>query len=226
MKVEQLEGRALLSCAAFQHGGSLLINTGGDTVLVAELDPDSMEVLCWSPDDTVEDATFNEGFTNVKQVIVKGTAGDDTVLFDMSGSLPVKLNISTGDGDDDVSVDIDSLDAPLNVRANLGADDDSFEVFVAGDISNSMKLNVTAGDGNDSLDVSAGGDLFDGLVTVHAKMGAGIDDVVIGLKPLDIPKAPIIKVNGGNDSDYFYIDNALSDISHLNVSAVESIFLL
>jgi hypothetical protein len=227
--VESLESREMLSCLVVDRGRTILINTDADDfetpneVWVEEEANSDITVVCYARD-TI-DATFEQTFSNVRTVIVRGTPGDDFVLFDLLGLTPLRINVSTFDGYDSVGVGVEELFEPLTISVNLGNDDDDFYMGIVGDIVGNLFVNVNAGAGDDWVEYALFNGIYGGRTRLTTSLGTGDDGLDIFISTIDSSSTPLIRVSGGGGNDALWIDDILEERSRLTASQFESVFV-
>lgn len=223
MELERLEERTMLACAVAQHGSALLITAGGDEVNVGEVESGDMGVICFEAG-TV-DVTFEDEFAGVRRVSLRGGPEDDYFGIYLTGETQLRIDVSTGDGFDSVDVNVVEVSESLQIRANLGNDDDWFSFLVHGDVFASLTLSVTAGNGDDYVEVTGYGQIVDGRSRLTVSLGAGDDEADLFLEPAIDARPTVVQLSGGSGSDALFIDQVLMDRGRVRASQFEDLIV-
>ena len=170
LRCESLEGRDCPAAQAFQFGTFLVVvgDANANNVVINDMGNGQLGV--------VTDGKFTVK-TNVKTVIVATGAGDDTVAYNLAGSASAAnlVSITTGSGNDDISLNGAAMQDSLTFAVNSGIGDDQISVNLGGvPLGQTVNLFLSGGAGNDAFDISASGEI-DGTLNVWTNGGGGAD---------------------------------------------------
>jgi hypothetical protein len=170
LRCESLEDRDCPATAVVQFGAFLVVagDANANNVLINDLGNGKLAI--------VADGKFSLK-PNVRTVVIATGSGDDTVNYKLFGSASAAnlVAISTGVGNDNITVNASSLSDSVTLGVNGGSGDDEIGVTLGGvPLGQTVNLFLSGGSGADTFDVNASGEV-DGLLNVRVNGGGGLD---------------------------------------------------
>lgn len=236
MILEELEPRLLLSCVTVKRGSSLSVNAGGDQQVFVTEEVNSIVVECYRLIPDLIPSVLRS-FNDIKNINIVGGNTADWIDVFLEGDTKTTVGIVGNSGDDFIRVELDTVNAPINVHGNLGNGNDIFRLNIQNDFKSNLTTNINGGSGNDDVMVyDYFGDIFDtAKLSVSCSLGTGNDTLLVFIDPrpwepddnFRLKSQPTVRVSGGGGSisaaniDTVMMDKGLVDMARLTIANME-----